>query len=90
MKSDFDPWDYSVRRVAESEQHQADETGFATNRQGRAIVRRYREPLAAGIAANRVYSRRDLDVWGALRDADDQTLAFRPSGITIAPSLSAQ
>jgi hypothetical protein len=89
MKSDFDPWDYSLRRVAEGEQHRADETGFATNKQGRAIVRRYREPLAEGIRADRKNGRRDLAVWGALKGADDQTLAFHllTAGVNVCANV---
>jgi hypothetical protein len=85
IDSDLDPWHRSLKRVAENEAHRAKATGFATNKQGQAIIRQYRELLAAGIAADRKNGRRDYVVWRALKGADDPTLAFRllTAGVTV-------
>jgi hypothetical protein len=68
----------SADRIANSEEQRAKLTGFGTNKQGRAITRRYYEPLADAIEANRAAPAiRERQVWTAIKDISIDDLATR-------------
>jgi DNA-directed RNA polymerase len=78
--------DRSLDRVLDGEEYRTDATGFGTTKQAQALRRDYRQPLADRIAADRTYGYRNKDVWRALKDMDDATLAIRLliAGMTVA------
>jgi DNA-directed RNA polymerase, mitochondrial len=88
MKSKAEPkeFDRSLDRVLRSEDHRRAATGFGTTKQGQRLAREYREQLAARIATDRTYGRRDKSVWRALKGMGDDALAIRllVAGISVA------
>jgi hypothetical protein len=68
------PWqiqhdiDRSRDRWLDQEDARAKLTGFGTTRQGRAIIRKYRDPLAELLAADR-HQPHHKEIWRALKDA---------------------
>jgi hypothetical protein len=78
-----DNLEYSIERVADSEQQRADTTGFGTTKQGLALVRKYLPQLEENIAADRRSGRRDKDVWLALKDVEHLAERLLIAGITV-------
>ncbi|HEY6700146.1 MAG TPA: hypothetical protein VI137_04895, partial [Pseudolabrys sp.] len=85
MKSKAEPIDRSLERLWGGEKHKSDTTGFGTTKQAQGLNREYREPLAAVIAADRTYGRRDKAAWHALKGMDNAALAIRllVAGISV-------
>jgi hypothetical protein len=71
-----DEFDLSLERLARSEEHRTRTTGLGTSKQGQALGRQYRQPLVDRIAEDRSYSRRDKDVWKAIKGNTDDTIAI--------------
>src|SRR5215469_15585318 len=64
-----DDIEHSRNRWLDQEELRTKLTGFGTNRQGRAILRKYRDPLAKLLDADRRHPR-NREIWRALKDAD--------------------
>jgi DNA-directed RNA polymerase, mitochondrial len=69
--------DRSTERLLNSEKYRTRATSFATTKQAQALRRKYQGQLAELIAADRVNKRKDKDVYGALKDIDNNELALR-------------
>jgi len=64
-----DDIEHSRNRWLDQEELRTKLTGFGTNRQGRAILRKYRDPIAKLLDADRRHPR-NREIWRALKDAD--------------------
>src|SRR5207253_10734762 len=65
MKDDFE---HSRERWLKQEYLRIEQTGFGTGSQGHAIRRRYRDPLAKILTADR-HGHRHREIWRSLKDA---------------------
>jgi DNA-directed RNA polymerase len=90
MKPSQTDFDRSLERFADSEEQRKRAAGFGATKQGQALARKYLDPLADKIAADRAQPR-DRAVWQVLKDFDNETLAHSLliNGISVAEKYSA-